>query len=819
MRSKLMIMLFAVCAFALLSSSSFANVFASDVSVDVSAIDRGVGETATISYVLNDDADQVLIHFFPAGDPNNVQHTIAGTTNRGLNTVVFDGGLNKIAEGTYGFKVEASQNPGYADWTNISPVETYATDVWTTSTFEYAISNNGNQGRGIAYLGSGKIVLTETNQAEMFQVLVNGEVDEPLGCLALDSYDLDNDGDTGTTWTLCDYLGPYDLACTSGGDVFVCRFESAPGGPGTPQNQICKLDTAGGFHTPVAQQTGSYRAMDAVDNGTDVILYGSATTSVWDGAAEANVFTYATDARTTYTVLENITGSSMSHAIIAKESNTGGDGDVVWLCSNVAGSQQRYVRSGGAWAADPGFVFSVDSSNDSWCGGDYVQVAGQDYIIVIVNGDPQKIYLVNGDTGAVVASWDPASLGLARLHSGGNGDIDAFASSTTGYIYAYFSMPDWDLVGEVFFGVDVPVRSTYYDDPSGIVSIRDQTDAQFGHIFIANGDEDAWPYGAESGEGLYQLNADLSWVGGSADASFASVPNPEVSPWDPNDNWSPFKMGLGADDGVLYVGSYGTLDESKFVYRYDRATTGTKLIPETLIPYQWLRSGQSVGTGASTVLYMLGHSATGSSFGSVYAFPVGTTTENYTGVVDQLSTGPSHIGRGDMYTPYHIEVASDGRLYMTNSRWSATQTAFGCGSTTDTGVNYWYKSVGDFLDYEPAMGTDIGYVRDAAIYEEVGKVACMANYVYRADYQGRTWFFLFDMYDGTILDAVPVSAPGEYHYYFYGIEFDPAENMILGNRGYNWVEMWSPPGANAYTTVALPTVTITATRVDDWMVF
>ncbi len=104
--------------FILVAGVSFANVIAVDISVNTS------GALPQISYRLNEAATSVNIEIFGPLPATTHVRDLAGTTNKGLNTVGWDrqddGGNGTDSGKTYGFKITPSDSVGHASWDLLS---------------------------------------------------------------------------------------------------------------------------------------------------------------------------------------------------------------------------------------------------------------------------------------------------------------------------------------------------------------------------------------------------------------------------------------------------------------------------------------------------------------------------------------------------------------------------------------------------------------------------------------------------------------------------------------------------------------------------
>ncbi len=150
---KIVLPVFILFMFAF-NSNIFANVYASEISINRTTFDASIGETATISFILNENADNgVGVEIYNSS--NVLVRTITITTGlKGLNSVEWDG---KDESGTllpndsYSIKVTASDD-GYTSWTKIS------TDTMTViySPKGIAINRNPNSPSfGVVYISNG----------------------------------------------------------------------------------------------------------------------------------------------------------------------------------------------------------------------------------------------------------------------------------------------------------------------------------------------------------------------------------------------------------------------------------------------------------------------------------------------------------------------------------------------------------------------------------------------------------------------------------------------------------------------------------------
>lgn len=312
-------------------------------------------------------------------------------------------------------------------------------DLWTTGTAEYAGTSNFNVLRGIGFDSERVIVSGSSPRLLAACSGTDGTHLHNLSMTVVDAYDLDDDGYTTDTWSLDETIGPYDIAVDTSDTIYVNNFAATL--TFKPFAKFLDTSTPGAQPVAVARQKGSQRAFDVVNSGSATVLYGNGNTSSWNGIGPVLVYTYATDAKTTFSIFETITGSELSHCVIGRDGNNAGDGDVVWVSANVQNSFKRWERSGGIWTEDTGFMMGHISTTNGITGGDYFNHGGKDYLVVINLGDPQEVIIIEGDTGVVIATWSATSLGKTREFYGGNGDVCISGNRIC------FGLPDWNIYG------------------------------------------------------------------------------------------------------------------------------------------------------------------------------------------------------------------------------------------------------------------------------------------------------------------------------------------------------------------------------------
>lgn len=354
-------------------------------------------------------------------------------------------------------------------------------------------------------------------------------------------------------------------------------------------------------------------------------------------------------------------------------------------------------------------------------------------------------------------------------------------------------------------GLGSEIPSVLYYAPRGVETIKDQSSPYFGHIFVAN----SWPAastnpGAEANkQGVYTLNVDMTWTGGTEANSFATAKNDPAAPWIGTDTWSPWKLHAGLQDNCLYLGDWGTLNVSDNIYQYTVANQATPILQINGGNHGREYAIFSNGTGASTVLIGMSRDLDfggDTSFYELWSWPVGTTTTNYTGAATMLLDAPT-TGLG--VTAYTIrDVYSDGiDLFYTNQRWNNTETHVFATDLACTTAR-WNQT-------GAALGMISGAYPDG--------ITADGNYLYVLGYGDRI-VYRMNKATGAVVDSFVYTATGASS--GKPVAVDAAGNVITGNNGTEHVRMFAPPdGANNFTTTYYGSFDVSSTSVRDWTLY
>lgn len=760
-------------------------------------------ESVDIFYRLNQEATAVSVQVYGPLPSTTVVRTIAGGTDYGVNSVQWDGKNDASADcvtGNYKFKVFAEDNVGFADWTNITATDYYLTAVWSQQPEEAGAvapgSANGNEIRGLGFDGA-DLIIAGTNPRMISRVSeADGTFMNAIPMTIRDLYGVG--GGSYDAW-----LGPYDCASTTDGDVYIGAYRGA----GFPISRISQseCDATSG---PVSVALGfNSRALDVVNEGQDQIMYISNATG---GAVTVYEIDPATSLTTRlFIVADAVTSANGTHVVIGKDGNTLDDA-IIWVSSNDSGGKtHRFVKSGGTWTDDASF----DAPRA--VGGDYVSIGGTDCII-IVNQITKDIDIINGDTGAVLATF---VVPIANAHAGGNGDVTIDKTNADSGII-YYGSPDKDLYGKLSYGYG-DIGSAQYYSPQGVTVVYNQANDDFGRIYISNATPlQSGNAGAESDEqGVYSLYNDMTWFDGSCASSLARSGNDPANHWDPADSWSPRKLHIG-DDSLVCLGDSGTYGITDDFYLYypgtDPTTTATAILVAAGANHGRLCAGQTYTSGTTRVLYGIDRDGPGDvyAYAQINVWEIGATLDNYLGAPSTVinSAGASNCFGGTIYTMKDMcigRVSSD--IYLVNRRWSTTQLVIGKASI-DGATMRWQKTAADiYAESGSSLDDDIIYAFGVAEDEARGRVASCQDHSACCGED----IIIYNQADGSYLD----------HFQHGGstcnaIAFDPAGNILTASSNTEHVRMWSPPGTNNYTTDAPAGVVISLLNesgVLDWM--
>ncbi|HPB32418.1 MAG TPA: hypothetical protein PLB62_13265, partial [Candidatus Sumerlaeota bacterium] len=439
-------------------------------------------------------------------------------------------------------------------------------------------------------------------------------------------------------------------------------------------------------------------------------------------------------------------------------------------------------------------------------------IGGKDVLVVVTNGNPQVIIGLDGATGAILFEYLAPE---ARPYSSGNGDIHIVpATANRGAIY--YAMPDKGQYGKINYNYG-EIGSGQYYTPNGVAIITDPEDINFGKIAVASGYPalSANPGATTNKQGLYILNPDMTFPGGTEQTAFDAAINDPAAPWVASDTWSPWKVRKGRDDNKFYLGDFGTWNISDSIYRYDLASTATAILKVGAGNHGRVLSCMSFTSGTAT--YLLGldrdYDAAG-LYPKLQMWPVNDTVENFTGVPTRVLNSPS-TGLGfSAYTMMDFVIDSNNVVYVCNARYAGAEMAlfaFNLEPLPVSAANVkWTKTYN-------GLGLNEGaYPRSMDIDEAAGRL-----YVYYRNTTGGAKVIAHDIATGDIVDQFVVGTTSTSTSARQGTAVDYAGNIMTCNNSDEHVRMWAPPGPNAAEVFAVDSIEVSNSLSDvrDWFLY
>ena len=359
---------------------------------------------------------------------------------------------------------------------------------------------------------------------------------------------------------------------------------------------------------------------------------------------------------------------------------------------------------------------------------------------------------------------------------------------------------------------NITAGETSFPLTTGIAVIRDMNSPFFGMVAVLNSvPDDTGDYDAEE-LGLYLMNGDLTWYGGSAQAAYDAAMNDPATPWDPEEGvGSPWKVKAGIDDGMFYTGDWGTEGVTDAVYRYDLVNTAEQVLAPGVGDHSRLLTAFTTGTGEDTVLWGLDRDGADPDRPEVVRWDVGTDTAHTgDGTVVISSTGWAGdpiIGTSILWSFRDFTIDDEGNIYVGNRRWGGAEARY--IKFDSEGEPIWSRSGLDvFGEGYPAENGDGVYPYGLAYHD--GNLYAVDDFI--------RIVAILDAETGTFLDFFEITDPDALN--GRGIAVDVAGNVYVAEHGVNTVSVWSPWGANDFTSTYHSAVTIgEPVTVPDWRAY
>ncbi|HOB75885.1 MAG TPA: FlgD immunoglobulin-like domain containing protein [Phycisphaerae bacterium] len=367
------------------------------------------------------------------------------------------------------------------------------------------------------------------------------------------------------------------------------------------------------------------------------------------------------------------------------------------------------------------------------------------------------------------------------------------------------------------------IGDAQFGAPQGITINREPTSAHFGRIYISNSASTAStnPGATAAGDGLFLLNNDLTFRGGSASTAAAAANSSLVTSTTTSDVLSPWKCNINQDNpNEIVVSDYLDGYENVWVFNADgtevqrllnSSTTGPSTGAAANHGNQFCTLLSGIGTGRKLWAIDEDKDAGGTRFTGGYdllRYDVGTTLSNYTGQPAEVKNGgTTHTNPTvtNFYSGWDMQfgrVKGTSRLYVACRRGNATTgnlamvcwTLDGNGNLTGAlwSVQNPALSVPAGLPDNYAEGWN--YTSSIAVDEARGRGAVVSARVAKV--------LIFNTETGAIIGpAFTVGNGSTTSYRGIDADFDAAGNLYTANANDGHVRVWSPPdGPNSYTT-------------------
>jgi hypothetical protein len=418
--------------------------------------------------------------------------------------------------------------------------------------------------------------------------------------------------------------------------------------------------------------------------------------------------------------------------------------------------------------------------NEAATGGVKLQVkAGTNTVrtIALTNGSPGTL------RGTNLVVWDGKDDGSNAIPNG------SYSISVTASAMGH---NEWTQIS------DDQNAGNYVWDPRGIAINKNTNSPYYGRVFVGNAQAGPNPAGKPGSRvGFQKLNADGS---PAAEGIFST------GGWHwAGDEFSPWKIEVSEDD-VVYVGDF----TAKTVLRFDQ-TLATNSLRAVLRPDNWpasevALSGPCVtGSGTNTQIWMTDARTPG----------IGILRWNLStnGVVATNDTGSTIVqaGPGSDYHGFSYDVAVDGsnRIYATQYRVAPDDSDFRLlrfpayheSDNPETTADWQIGS------HDDSMGGAHGIAVDPAT--NYFAVAFQGVFVPPFGPFASSSIRVFSLNDGASVASPTPTLSGPYD--FRDVAWDNVGNLYALESANSLWMVFSPPGTNEATTVAVANVTVGST--------
>lgn len=304
--------------------------------------------------------------------------------------------------------------------------------------------------------------------------------------------------------------------------------------------------------------------------------------------------------------------------------------------------------------------------------------------------------------------------------------------------------------------------STSFYVPLGVSVNTMQSSPNFGRIYVSNATAGTTAFGRPTQDGIYILTPDYQDAGfttGGADWTGSS---------------GPFKSVIGPE-GHLYVTNLST--DTAWEFNDDLSVATALNDASNRTANQWVAGIWVSGTGDDRKIYLVNSNYNDTARKGLIEYNIGTAARIAVGDTGTQYIGPTYFA----FYGYDVARDSAGDWYMQQFRYNAAEAPAITKFLDDPGnlpINTAAWETPKAAPYNGSCGIDI--------YEPFGWVA-YGNY-----YDG--FVHIFNMADGSYVGGFDAGTRTR------EVAFDAAGNIITVDNMTEWMRVWSPAGANSFTS-------------------
>jgi len=383
-----------------------------------------------------------------------------------------------------------------------------------------------------------------------------------------------------------------------------------------------------------------------------------------------------------------------------------------------------------------------------------------------------------GGTVTYILNEDANNVTIKRT---GDTQIDMGPLAKGTHTFPLGDASDYDIVvkkgaTKAWKQINVDDTLTSFWVPVGVSVNKDPSSPNFGKMYVSetNVDENTTAFGRTTKSGIYMLHADAS------DAGYADG----GVDWAAKGGLAPFKSTIGPD-GHLYVADYS--QDLAYEFSADMSTATPLIDATNKTTGQYVESIHVEGTqaGGDRSIYLVNSHYLDVRRGLI-KYDLGSNTSATSADTGQQFIGPDYFG----FFPRDVARDSDGKWYMNQFRWNATQAPAIAKFPEDNGTS----SI-NVPEWETEAVEPFGGAYGIDISEELGVVA------YGHYYNGTVPMFNLD--DGSEADSFVAG------FRIRDVAFDAAGNLYTVDNSAEWARIWSPGGVSEATTSSAKTFDLT----------